>query len=161
MVADPKSSAAVPAGRLAFGLTQRALWLLVAGILLVVPAFFLSRFVWAVAAWDVTVLLVALFDAWQLPKAKQTQLTRTWITAPALGNATEVELCVLQVGKQLLFCRVMDDLPAAFLETPEWRALTAYPGVPAKLRYTFVPRVRGDHTTGNLYLRYQIGRAHV
>ena len=155
MVADPKSSAAVPAGRLAFGLTQRALWLLVAGILLVVPAFFLSRFVWAVAAWDVTVLLVALFDAWQLPKAKQTQLTRTWITAPALGNATEVELCVLQVGKQLLFCRVMDDLPAAFLETPEWRTLTAYPGVPAKLRYTFVPRVRGDHTTGNLYLRYR------
>ena len=147
MVAEPKSSVAVPAGRLAFGLTQRALWLLLAGILLVGPAFFVSKFVCAVVAWDVAVLLVALFDAWQLPKPKQTQLTRTWITAPTLGNATEVELSVLQAGKQLLFCRLMDNLPAAFLETPEWRALTAYPGIPAKLRYTFVPRVRGDHAT--------------
>jgi uncharacterized protein (DUF58 family) len=155
MVAEPKSSAAEPAGRLAFGLTPRALWLLLAGILLVVPAFFFSRFVWAVVAWDVTVLLVALLDAWQLPKPKHTQLTRTWITAAALGNATEVELSVLQGGKRLLFCRLMDNLPDAFLETPEWRPLTAYPGFPAKLRYAFVPRVRGDHATGNLYLRYR------
>src|ERR1700722_5181631 len=155
MVAEPRSSAAAATGRLALGLTRRALWLLLAGALLIVPAFFVSQFVWAVVAWDATVLLIALFAAWRLPKPQQMQLTRTWITAPALGDATEVKLSVLQGGKQLLFCRLMDNLPAAFLETPEWRPLTAYPGIPAKLRYTFVPRVRGDHAAGNLYLRYR------
>jgi uncharacterized protein (DUF58 family) len=155
MVAEPRSSAAAATGRLALGLTRRALWLLLAGTLLIVPAFFVSQFVWAVVAWDATVLLIALFDAWRLPKAQQMQLTRTWITAAALGNATEIELSVLQGGKQLLFCRLMDNLPPALVETPEWRTLTAYPGVAAKLRYNVVPRVRGDHATGNIYLGYR------
>ena len=155
MMAAPKSSAARPAGRLAFGLTRRALLLLLAGTLLFVPAFFVSHFAWAVAAWDVTILLVALFDSRQLPRPEHIQLTRTWITVPALGNTTEVELSVLQGGKQLLFCRLLDNLPAAFLESPDWQPLTAYPGIPAKLRYSLAPRVRGDHATGNLYLRYR------
>lgn len=157
MVAAPKSSAARPAGRLAFGLTRRALLLLLAGALLFVPAFFVSHFAWAVAAWDVTLLLVAFFDGWQLPRPGHIQLTRAWITAPALGNTTEIELSVLQGGKQLLFCRLLDNLPAAFLESPDWQPLTAYPGIPAKLRYTLSPRARGDHATGNLYLRYRSG----
>jgi uncharacterized protein (DUF58 family) len=99
--------------------------------------------------------LVALFDSRQLPRPEHIQLTRTWITVPALGNTTEVELSVLQGGKQLLFCRLLDNLPAAFLESPDWQPLTAYPGIPAKLRYSLAPRVRGDHATGNLYLRYR------
>jgi uncharacterized protein (DUF58 family) len=155
MMAAPKSSAARPAGRLAFGLTRRALLLLLAGTLLFVPAFFVSHFAWAVAAWDVTILLVALFDSRQLPRPEHIQLTRTWITVPALGNTTEVELSVLQGGKQLLFCRLLDNLPAAFLESPDWQPLAAYPGIPAKLRYSLAPRVRGDHATGNLSLRYR------
>lgn len=155
MVAEPRSSPAEPAGRFAFGLTRTALWLLLAGLLLVAPAFFRKQFLWAVVAWDVIVLLAALFDAWRMPSTKMTQLSRTWITAPVLGSATEIELSVLQSGRQLLYCRVMDDLSAAFLETPEWWALTAYPGIPARIRYTFVPRERGDHTTGDLYLRYR------
>jgi uncharacterized protein (DUF58 family) len=155
MVAAPKSSAARPAGRLAFGLTRRALLLLLAGTLLFVPAFFVRHFAWAVVAWDVTILLVALFDSRQLPRPEHIQLTRTWITVPALGNTTDVELSVLQGGKQLLFCRLLDNLPAAFLESPDWQPLTAYPGIPAKLRYSLAPRVRGDQATGNLYLRYR------
>jgi uncharacterized protein (DUF58 family) len=155
MLAAPKSSAARPAGRLAFGLTRRALLLLLAGTLLFVPAFFVRHFAWAVVAWDVTILLVALFDSRQLPRPEHIQLTRTWITVPALGNTTDVELSVLQGGKQLLFCRLLDNLPSAFLESPDWQPLTAYPGIPAKLRYSLAPRVRGDQATGNLYLRYR------
>jgi uncharacterized protein (DUF58 family) len=155
MLAAPKSSAARPAGRLAFGLTRRALLLFLAGTLLFVPAFFVRHFAWAVVAWDVTILLVALFDSRQLPRPEHIQLTRTWITVPALGNTTDVELSVLQGGKQLLFCRLLDNLPSAFLESPDWQPLTAYPGIPAKLHYSLAPRVRGDQATGNLYLRYR------
>jgi hypothetical protein len=88
MLAEPRSSAAIATGRLALGLTRRALWLLLAGTLLILPAFFVSQFVWAVVAWDATVFLIALFDAWRLPKPPRMQLTRTWISAAALGNAT-------------------------------------------------------------------------
>src|ERR1700744_3961659 len=77
------------------------------------------------------------------------------MTAPVLGSETQIELSVLHAGKQLIVCRVMDDLSAAFLETPVWQPLIASPGIPTKLRYTFVPRERGDHVTGALYLRYR------
>jgi uncharacterized protein (DUF58 family) len=155
LVAESKTSIATPRGRLAFGLTRRALLLLLGGTLLLVPAFFVRRFVWAPVAWDVALLFIAFFDGWQLPNPKLIQLTRTWISAPALGSTTEVELSILEQGKQLLFCRVMDDLPAAFLDSPDWRALIAYPGTPASLRYSLVPRIRGDHKAGKLYLRYR------
>ncbi len=155
LVAAPRTSFAVPSGRLPFGLTGRALLLLLTGILLLAPAFFVRQWIWGVAAWDLTLLLVAIYDGWELPKPKRMQLTRAWLTVPALGNATEVELTVVQGGKQILFCRLLDNLPAAFVEPPEWRALIAYPGIPAMLRYSFTPRSRGDHATGKLYLRYR------
>ena len=49
----------------------------------------------------------------------------------------EVELSILQRGRRLLWCRMMDDLPAAFLEAPQWLQLTCYPDIPATLRYAF------------------------
>lgn len=155
LVADPRSSTATPTGRLAFGLTRRALLLVLAGVLLIVPAFFFRRFIWGVVAWDLTVLVAVLCDGWRLPKPKLIQLTRTWITVPSLGNATEVELSILERGKQILFCRLMDDLPAAFFDSPNWQTITAYPGIAATVRYCFAPRIRGDHATGKTYLRYR------
>jgi uncharacterized protein (DUF58 family) len=156
-VAEGRTAAASRSGRFAFGLTRRALLLLLAGTLWLVPAFFIRRFAWGLAAWDATVLLLAMFDGLQLPEPRQIQLTRSWISAPALGNSTVVELGVLQNGDQILSCRLLDDLPPAFLEDPQWLPLTAYPNVPAKLRYTFMPRVRGDHSAGKAHLRYRGG----
>jgi uncharacterized protein (DUF58 family) len=155
MTAEARSSPAEPTGRFAIGLTRTTLWLLLAGLLLVVPAFFRGQFLWLLVAWDVLVLLAAFFDAGSIPGPRKIQLSRTWITLPVMGAATEIECSILQAGKRLLFCRVMDDLSNAFVEAPEWRPLTAYPGIPAKLRYTLVPRERGDHVTGGLYVRYR------
>ena len=155
LVAAPRTAPALPIHRFAFGLTQRALLLLLGGALLLVPAFFVPRLVWAVIVWDLSLLLMAVFDGWHLPRPTAIALTRTWLTAPALGNATEVEVTVLQGGKQILFCQILDDLPAAFLEPPRWHLLTAYPGIAEKLRYRFTPCTRGDHSAGKLYLRYR------
>jgi uncharacterized protein (DUF58 family) len=154
IVAEPKFSPAAPVGRFSFGLTRRALLLLLAGTLWFVPAFFVRRFVWGVVLWDATVLLFALIDGWLLPAPRLIEARRSWISAPALGSASEVELSLLHRGGRLLLCRLMDDLPAAFLEVPQWLELTAYPGIPATLRYAFTPRERGDHPAGKLYLRF-------
>jgi uncharacterized protein (DUF58 family) len=155
MVAEPARSPAAPVSRFSFGFTRRALLLLLLGTLWFVPAFFVRRFAWGVVAWDATVLLFALIDGWLLPAPKLIEATRSWISAAALGSSSEVELAVLQRGRRLLLCRVMDDLPAAFMQAPQWLPLTCYPGIPATLRYAFTPRQRGDHPAGKLYVRYR------
>jgi uncharacterized protein (DUF58 family) len=155
MVAKPARSAAAAVRRFSFGFTQRTLSLLLVGTLWFVPAFFARGFVWGVVVWDATVLLFALIDGLLLPAPSLVEATRSWISAPALGSASEVELTVLQRGRRLLRCRVMDDLPAAFMLAPQWMEATCYPGIPASLRYAFTPRQRGDHAAGKLYLRYR------
>jgi uncharacterized protein (DUF58 family) len=153
MVAKPARSPAAAVRRFSFGFTQRTLLLLLSGTLWFVPAFFIRGFVWGVVVWDATVLLFALIDGWLLPSPGLIEATRSWISAPALGSASEVELTVLQRGRRLLWCRVMDDLPAAFLQAPQWLEATCYPGIPAMFRYAFTARQRGDHAAGKLYLR--------
>ena len=105
--------------------------------------------------WDATVLLFVLIDGLLLPSPSLIEAKRTWISAPALGSMTEVELSILQHGRRLLLCRAVDDLPSAFLESPQWLELTCYAGIPATLRYGFTPRERGDHAAGKLYLRFR------
>jgi uncharacterized protein (DUF58 family) len=155
MVAEPARSPAAPVGRFSFGFTKRILLLLLLGTLWFLPAFLVRRFVWGVVVWDATVLLFALIDGWLLPAPRLIEATRSWISAAVLGSASEVEVTLQQRGRRLLLCRVMDDLPVAFVQAPQWLEATCYPGVPATLRYAFRPRQRGDHAAGKLYVRYR------
>jgi uncharacterized protein (DUF58 family) len=155
MVADLVRSPAAPVSHFSFGFTRRTLLLLLLGTLWFVPAFFVRRFIWGVVMWDATVLLFALIDGCLLPAPRMIEATRSWTSAAALGSASEVELAILQRGRRLLLCRVMDDLPPAFMQSSQWLPLTCYPGIAAALRYAFTPRQRGDYPAGKLYLRYR------
>jgi uncharacterized protein (DUF58 family) len=151
-------AACVRRGRFAFALTPRALWLLLAGALWLIPGFFQFRFAWGMLVWDAVVLALALVDGLQLPAPGSIEAERSWSNAPALADTTEVELQLLYRSNKtarILRCSLLDDLPDAFIETPAPRILTIYPNAPASLRYSFVPRQRGDHQTGSLYLRYR------
>jgi uncharacterized protein (DUF58 family) len=155
IVAEPRVNRAVRLGRFSFGLTRRCLLLLVLGTLWLVPAFFFRRLVWGLALWDAMVLLFALVDGLRLPPPRLFEASRRWISAPGLGSETEVELSLLQRGRQIILCRVVDDLPEAFLETPQWMEVACHPHVGAYTRYHFTARIRGDHRAGKLYLRYR------
>src|SRR5580692_5813412 len=98
MVAEPARSPAAPVGRFSFGFTKRILLLLLLGTLWFLPAFLVRRFVWGVVVWDATVLLFALIDGWLLPAPRLIEARRSWISAPALGSASEVELSLLHRG---------------------------------------------------------------
>src|ERR1700692_1049980 len=134
MVAELVRSPAAPVGRFSFGFTKRTLLLLLLGTLWFVPAFFVRRFAWGVVVWDATVLLFALIDGWLLPAPRLIEASRSWSSAAVLGSASEVELTLLQRGRRLLLCRVMDDLPGAFVQAPQWLEGTCYPGVSPALR---------------------------
>jgi uncharacterized protein (DUF58 family) len=155
LVPQPVTGLAAPRGRLSFALTTRSLLLLLLGTLWLIPAFFVHTFLWGVLAWDATILLFALLDGLSLPAAALLEATRQWITVPALGTSTSIELSLRQHGRRLLLCRLLDDLPAAFLEGPQWLELACRPELTASVRYSLMPRARGDHRAGKLYVRYR------
>jgi uncharacterized protein (DUF58 family) len=106
-------------------------------------------------AWDVLVLAAALLDGLRLPAASELDAGRSWSNAPALDSETEIELTIENRGRTIVDCRLVDDLPPALVEEPETLRLTAFPRVPASLRYRVEPRERGDWDTGGLYVRYR------
>lgn len=141
--------------KLAFGLTPRAIALLTAGFLLLIPAFYEPRLSYAMLVWDGLILLAAWLDGLRLPKASLLTAERSWSNAPALDSQTEIELAIENHGRILVECRLTDDLPAALSAEAVKQRLQAWPRVPAKVRYRVTPRQRGDCETGSLYVRYR------
>jgi uncharacterized protein (DUF58 family) len=154
---QPVSGAGQPRGRLAFGLTRRALLLLLAGVLWLAPAFFYPSLAWGMAAWDGIILLAALLDGLRLPAPADITATRTWSAIPALSSPVEVELALESTSPLQLACMLSDDLGAALAEAPQLVTAPLYPLGQSRARYSFTPRLRGDHQTSTLYLRYRTG----
>jgi uncharacterized protein (DUF58 family) len=154
---DPVSAVCERRRRWSFGLTPRSIGLLLAGFVWLVPGFWDARLAYAMPAWDGLVLLFALLDGLRLPAAAQLTASRSWLNAPALDNETVIELTIENRGRMIIDCRIVDDLPPAFVIEPETLRLTAFPRVPVKLRYRIKPNERGDWETGWLYVRYRSG----
>jgi uncharacterized protein (DUF58 family) len=148
-------AACVPRRRWSFGLTPRSIVLLAAGFFWLLPGFWDSRLSYAMLAWDALVLLAAALDGLRLPKAVEIFASRSWTNAPSLDSETEIELTIENQGKTILNCSLVDDLPAALLAEPSEHEVTAFPRVPAPVRYRVEPKERGDWETGSLYVRYR------
>ena len=134
--------------RWSFGLTPRTIGLLTLGFLWLIPA---------MLAWDGLILLAALLDGLRLPSAAQLTVARSWSNAPALDSQTEIQLTIENHGRVIVECRLLDDLPPALVAQPATHRLTAFPRVPASLRYRVEPQERGDWQAGWLYVRYRSG----
>ncbi|MGA2351619.1 MAG: DUF58 domain-containing protein [Terracidiphilus sp.] len=143
--------------RWGFGLTPRCIGLLLVGFVWLVPGFWDGRLAYAMLAWEGLVLLFALWNGLRLPASAQLSVTRSWSNAPALDSETEIELSIENRSRMILDCRMVDDLPPALVAEPATLRLTAFPRVPARLRYHVRPTERGDWETGWLYLRYRSG----
>ena len=152
---DPITAPCQPRRRWAFGLTPRTIWLLIAGFALLVPGFWDGRLAYSMLAWDALVLAAAFLDGRRLPRAAQLTARRTWSNAPALDSETEIELTIENHGNLIVECRLVDDLPPALVAEPATHRLTAFPRVPASIRYRIAPSERGDCETGWLYVRYR------
>jgi len=147
-----------PRGRFGFGLTPRSIALLIAGFAFLIPGFWVPRLSYAMLAWDAMVLLAALLDGMRLPRADRLTAARSWSNAPSLDSQTEIELTIENDGAVIIDCRLIDDLPPALRDASgqhEPIQITAFPRVPANVRYRVEPQDRGDCTTGQLYVRYR------
>ena len=159
LIPPPASGYARPIGRtgrlFGFGLTQRAVWLVVAGAVLALPAFWFARAIWFMAAWDALLLLIVLWEAWHLPKPRQITVTRTFLDSPQLGSPTQIEIAVTAEADQVLQVLVTDDLHPALVGVPETRPVEVFPREPAVVKLTLWPRERGEFVLRRVYLRYR------
>jgi uncharacterized protein (DUF58 family) len=137
------------------GLTMRAILLLLAGFVWLIPGFWNSAWSYVMPAWDFLVLTAVLLDGMRLPQAGQLAVSREWLNTPALDGETEIELSVENHGRTTVECRLVDDLPAAIIDEPDTHRVTAFPRVGARVRCRVQPRERGDWETGWLYVRYR------
>ena len=153
------SATAKPLGRtgrwLGFGLTRRALFLLLGGLLWLIPAFFYLRHAWLMLVWDGLVLLLVVADYVALPAPEELRVTRTFLDSPRLGESTQVELELRQESSRLLEVDITDDLEPSMMPTPEMKRVTAYPRDPVRTTLQCFPGRRGDVTLGRIYLRYR------
>lgn len=144
-----------PRRRWGFGLTPRAIVLLAMGFLLLLPGFWDSRLSYAMLVWDGLVLVAAALDGIRLPRASELVVSRSWSNTPALDSETEIELMVENQSRVIVECQLIDDLPRELVDQPDTERVTAFPQVPARVRYRIVPEERGDCETGWLYVRYR------
>ena len=145
-------------GRLSFGLTARSIALLIAGFFFLIPGFWDERLSYAMLAWDIVVLLAAVWDGTRLPRATKLVAARSWSNAPALDSQTEIELTIENQGSVIVECRLTDDLPPALKDAttqPVPIRVTAFPCIPVSVRFRVLPQERGDCTTGWLFVRYR------
>jgi len=154
---EPLSASCQPRGRMAFGLTPRAMILVAAGLLLALPGFFHAQWALGMVAWGVLAVAAIVLDSLRLPLPEQITVERSWSNAPALGSETEIFLALQQTGKTILECRLVDDLPEALVAVPSTLLLRAYPHVRSEVRYKFQPRERGDVQAGECFVRYRSG----
>ncbi len=161
LIPQPVTATVRPNGRfgrsLGFGLTPRALLLLIAAVLLSIPAFFHPHLIWMMAAWDALMVALIAFDASRLPAPAQLSVTRRFVHSPTLGTPTEVVHEVLQQSNALLEVRVTDGLHTALIAAPRTLTVLAYPREAARVTLICMPNRRGDFPLGKIFLRYRSG----
>jgi len=144
------------AGRvLGFGLSVRALLLLVAGVLWAVPAFFHPHRLWMMLVWDGLIALLVIVDLLSLPEPFVIEVTRRFVNSPALGERTEIEYEVKQQSNGIVTISVTDDLHPALIVTPRSLRVVAYPRDAVRVVLECYPGGRGDFRLGKIYLRYR------
>ena len=159
LIPKPMTATARPSGRLGrvlgYGLTARALLLLVAGVLFAVPAFFHVHRIWMMFVWDGVIAALIVFDLARLPSPQRIEVTRRFVHSPALGEATEVAHEVVQQSNARIEVGITDELHPALILMPQPERVLAYPREAAKTSVVCYPNRRGDFRLGKVFLRYR------
>jgi uncharacterized protein (DUF58 family) len=137
----------------AFG--RRFFQLLLLGLGWLVLAFFDLRFIYALLAWDVLVLLAFVADLAHLPKPSQLAVRRTWRTPAALSIQSNIDLTLFNSSDRILWAVMTDTVPAQLRNEPPTVAVKAEARDEATATYQICPVQRGDARLDDCHVRYQ------
>lgn len=148
------SAVAQPRKRTGWAFGPRFFLLLGVGLIAVGPAFWSTRYLWAMPAWDLLVLALWFWDLRQLPRSGQIEVHRTWPAAVAHGCVQTVTLTVIHSGSRAAQLQLVDEVAPELRLEPPSGVLEIHQGT-AKFAYRIRPRRRGDITMGCVYLTCQ------
>ena len=144
-----------PLGRVPFGFGPRFFVALVLGLVWLVPAWWFSRFIYAMLLWDLLFFAVWTWDLLRLPAADQLEVRRVWSLRPTLAVPSYVKIAVRNFGRVSLHARIVDETPAALQLTPAEVELDVPAGASAESQYPILPSQRGDANLNRIFVRYQ------
>jgi uncharacterized protein (DUF58 family) len=144
-----------PFKRLGVAFGNRFFFLLLVGLIWLVPAFADRRFVVAMVVWDALLFLIWLLDLVRLPRPKQLNVRRSWLTPSALSVESKVKLTFTNNSNSTIYAKVLDELPRELRFEPMQLEVVVRRRNEAEARYSLVPGIRGPARLGDLYLRYQ------
>ncbi len=137
----------------AFG--DRFFMLLFVGLVWLGPAFIDLRFVYALLAWDILVLLAWIADLVQLPKPGQIMVRRWWRLPAALSISSDVELTLTNSSRTSIQASIIDTVPLQLRNEPPTLTIRAGARGVGTASYRICPAERGDAKLGDVYVRYQ------
>jgi len=134
---------------------NRFFFLLLVGLIWLVPAFADNRFVYAMFVWDALVFLAWLLDLARLPRPVEFKVCRSWLSPSALSVESKVRLTLINASNSTVHAKLLDDVPRQLRFEPAQLEITAGPRSEAEAPYSILPRIRGRAKIGDVYIRYQ------
>jgi uncharacterized protein (DUF58 family) len=134
---------------------NRFFFLLLVGLIWLIPAFADNRFVKVMLAWDGLVFLAWLLDLTRLPRPTQLKVCRLWLSPSALSVESRVRLTLINRSNSAVHAKLLDDLPHELRFEPAQLEITVRRCSEAETQYSILPMTRGKANVGDVYLRYQ------
>ncbi|MCU1297702.1 MAG: hypothetical protein JWO91_1980 [Acidobacteriaceae bacterium] len=144
-----------PFKRAGVAFANRFFFLLLIGLIWLVPAFAERRFVFAMLVWDVLVFLAWLLDVIRLPRPAELKVRRSWLSPSALSVESKVRLSLVNVSNSTVYAKLFDDVPQQLRFEPAQLEITAHPRSEAEAQYSILPTTRGKANLCDVYVRYQ------
>jgi len=138
---------------IAFG--ERFFMMLFVGMVWLVPAFVDLRFVYALLAWDLLVVMAWLADLAQLPSPAQLSVRRTWRSPLALSIPADLYLTFINSSDKTIAATLVDTVPLQLRSEPSTLTLKTGPRSEVTATYRICPAQRGDAVLGDCYVRYR------
>ncbi|HLK08057.1 MAG TPA: DUF58 domain-containing protein, partial [Candidatus Angelobacter sp.] len=154
---EPLSVRAQRGKRFSFGFGRRFFLLTLLGVLWAIPAFWDTRFLLVMAAWDACAFIAWAVDLARLPRPEFLAIERSWSGAVSLSNNTQVTLQIRNESGTYIVCQAIDDVPRSMIPEPPALQINVRAKDSNSATYTVRPLERGDVTLGAVYLRYQSG----
>lgn len=155
LVPPERGAQAAGGRRKPIGFGPRFYLLLLLGFVWLAPAWWDSRFLYAMLAWDIFAAAIWAWDFSRLPHREQISVARIWIAPAAFGTSSDVTIEVRNRGSLGVFVRVVDDVPPSMRAIPPDLEIAVPRGGKGRGKYQIFPSERGDAKFGAIILRYQ------
>lgn len=144
-----------PKGRFGVAFGRRFFLLILAGLIWIGPAWANRKYLFAMALWDVGVLVLWAVDLRRLPKPEQIEVRRLWQSTLQLREPAEATLEFTNRSSCGILLRVQDEAPVGLRKEIPEVDVRVPAGASQNASYSVCPRERGDMNFGMTYMRYQ------